>query len=156
MEIGAVGSQLRELVASPIPARVLDPGRKWDGGYRRLMSLCYDGNAAAARLALILDPSLDLELRDPLDGESFLDWSCEYGRLDVARVLVEAGAEVDAVNDIGHSALHVASKWGRTAVVRWLLEEAGSKMLDVKDKLGGTHRCRSLAIGAMLTLPRRS
>ena len=104
MENGTVGPQLQELVASPIPARVLDPGRKWDGGCDSLMTFCVDGNSAAVRLNLILDPSLDLELRDPGHGSSFLHRSCIFGHLDVARVLVEAGAEVDAVDKYGRSA----------------------------------------------------
>jgi ankyrin repeat protein len=58
------------------------------------------------------------------------------GRLDVAELLLEAGAEREATDHVGRPPIFHAVMSGRTDVVRWLLER-GAKV-DATDKGGST------------------
>jgi ankyrin repeat protein len=46
------------------------------------------------------------------------------GGIEVARVLVDAGAEVNRKCEHGRTALHMAAAWGHLDLVRYLLEES--------------------------------
>lgn len=48
-------------------------------------------------------------------------------RLDVAAVLLERGASLEARDGFGRTPMIVAAEWGRAAPVRWLLER-GAKL----------------------------
>ncbi|MDX1390726.1 MAG: ankyrin repeat domain-containing protein, partial [Acidobacteriota bacterium] len=57
------------------------------------------------------------------DGMTALHWSAENDDLEIADVLLVAGANVDAVTRLGsYTALHIASKAGSARVVGRLLE----------------------------------
>lgn len=69
------------------------------------------------------------------DGLSYLHLAAEYGYLDVARALVEAGADVNVrkiCGDVitkkatGSAPLHLAAKGGHTEMVRYLLDHDAS------------------------------
>ena len=57
------------------------------------------------------------------DGMTALHWAALRGRLDLAGVLIAAGADLEAGTRLGgHTPLHVASRAGRAAAVAALLE----------------------------------
>ena len=56
------------------------------------------------------------------DGMTALHWAAEEGILELAEVLIQAGARVDALTRLGsYTPLHLASQWGHDAVVKALL-----------------------------------
>ena len=70
------------------------------------------------------------------DGMTALHWAAENGNADLARILLTAGADVDAVTRLGDfTPLHIASKSGAQATVRVLLE--GGSAPDVLTSAGG-------------------
>ena len=61
------------------------------------------------------------------DGMTALHWAAELGNVELVRLLVEAGADLEAVTRIGGlTPLHVGAEVGQAATVRALLE-AGAK-----------------------------
>ena len=56
--------------------------------------------------------------------ESALIWAVKNGRVEVARVLVEAGADVDAKDKSGYSALE------------WARAKKKAEMVDILEKTG--------------------
>ena len=57
------------------------------------------------------------------DGMTALHWAASQGNVDLASLLLYAGADVEAVTRIGeYTPLHVASRSGQPAVVKRLLE----------------------------------
>ena len=61
------------------------------------------------------------------NGTTPLYLACEYGHLELAKVLVEeGGVDVNAVGCYGETALFAACWMGRPDVVEWLVEEGGA------------------------------
>ena len=56
--------------------------------------------------------------------------------LDAVKMFVEAGANVNAVNDTASTALHYAALTGSTRIVEFLVSKGAA--LDAKNKLGKT------------------
>jgi hypothetical protein len=78
--------------------------------------------------------------RDPMGGSSPLLTAATFGRTEVARALIEAGADVNQQNNEGSTALLTAALFCRTEIVEALLANgadrsirnfAGSTPLDV-------------------------
>ena len=53
--------------------------------------------------------------------------------LDAIKLFVEAGADVNAINDLGNTALHYAAQTGATRIVEFL----ASKGAKIKEDYGG-------------------
>jgi hypothetical protein len=62
----------------------------------------------------------------PQEGSTLLSTAALYGRVDIAKYLIERGADVNAVNRDGNTPLHVAAFLCRTEIVQLLLEKGGS------------------------------
>lgn len=76
------------------------------------------------RVAAMLDDDPDL-LSSTWYGQTLLIWPIWHGRerdVDVARLLLERGAEVDALGFMGRTALHNAAIAGRVEVLSLLLQ----------------------------------
>ncbi|XP_015263877.1 PREDICTED: ankyrin repeat domain-containing protein 63 [Gekko japonicus] len=69
---------------------------------------------------MLLERGAAVNLRDDA-GRSALSLACERGHLDATQLLVQFGADPDAVDARGWSPLMYAASAGRTAVVEWLL-----------------------------------
>jgi ankyrin repeat protein len=107
----------------------------------RLLGLVLLNDAAGITAAVRADPAALAERATlasaftPLAGASLLHVAAEYGNLDAARALVEAGADVDARADIdgdglnGHTPLFhtVNSAHNRSEPVMRLLLAAGAR-----------------------------
>lgn len=55
-------------------------------------------------------------------GATALHVAAQFGEFDVAQLLIDFGADVDAPDLEGNSPLHYASSWGNLTVVRLLIE----------------------------------
>jgi len=64
----------------------------------------------------------DLDSLDPMGGNTPLQWSIMYGRLEAARLLVEAGVDINAESRDGSTALHTSAYFGPIELVKLLLE----------------------------------
>ncbi len=67
----------------------------------------------------------DVNLADT-DGNTFLHWASEKGRLEAVRFLVQHGSEVNAQNNTQETALHQSARHGHTKIVQYLVS-AGCK-----------------------------
>lgn len=78
----------------------------------------------------------DLDQRDPVGGGSPLIVAATFGRTDVARALIEAGADVNRTNNEGSTALHTAAFFCRTDIVKVLLKNGADQ--GVRNSAGAT------------------
>ncbi|XP_062974534.1 ankyrin repeat domain-containing protein 63 [Elgaria multicarinata webbii] len=69
---------------------------------------------------LLLERRAAVNMRDDA-GRSALSLACERGYLEVTELLVQFGADPDAVDSRGWSPLMYAASQGQTAVIEWLL-----------------------------------
>jgi ankyrin repeat protein len=88
-----------------------------------------------ARVKLLLKQGADVNAAQG-DGMTALHWAATHGDADEARMLLYAGARVDAMTRNGnYTPLHLAAKAGNLAVVRALLE--GGANVNAKSTAGG-------------------
>lgn len=71
----------------------------------------------------------DLNVKEPSMGSSPLITAAVFGKTEVARALIEAGADVNLQNNEGSTALHSAAFLCRTEIVKMLLESGADKTL---------------------------
>ena len=74
--------------------------------------------------------------KDPFGGSSPLITASLFGKTEMAKLLIEAGADVNFQNNDESTALHVAAFFCRPDVVKLLLEKGADKSL--KNKYGQT------------------
>ena len=83
---------------------------------------CYCNDVKGDEIAAELLPYInDVNYRG-YNGRTFLNLVCSKGKLDLARSLLERGADRDAVDRRRHDALYYASEYGHIAVVKLLLD----------------------------------
>ena len=71
----------------------------------------------------LLDQGMSPNFRDEtFPHATALQWAVLQGRTEVARLLLDRGADVNAVNDLGGTALQIAAWHGHAEIVRLLLE----------------------------------
>lgn len=78
----------------------------------------------------------DLNIKEPNVGSSPLITAVVIGRNEIAQTLIDAGADLDIVNNDGSTALYTAAFFGRTEIVKMLLEKGADK--DVRNNFGST------------------
>ena len=74
--------------------------------------------------------------KDPFGGSSPLISASLFGKTEMAKVLIEAGADLNFQNNDGATALHTAAFFCRPEIVRILLDKGADKT--VKNKFGAT------------------
>lgn len=77
-----------------------------------------------------------IESRDEETCATPLIWAASLGREGVVRMLLERGANIEAVNDLGMTALLEAASNGHVAVVRILVEKGAG--LEVRNSTGSS------------------
>jgi len=83
-----------------------------------------------------IDAGTDIDARDPFGGSSPLITAAVFGKTDMARILINAGADLDFQNNDGSTALISAAFFGRPEIVRLLLDAGADK--SIKNKYGAT------------------
>ncbi|CAM9339848.1 unnamed protein product [Ectocarpus sp. 4 AP-2014] len=83
------------------------------------------------------------------DGRTALLRSCIGGHLEVARLLVEAGADVDFQDSSGMSPLGVAAVLGNKELTRYLVQIGGAR-LTLKNKVGWTPLMQAVVKGDLV------
>ncbi len=78
----------------------------------------------------------DLNVREPMGGSSPLMTAATFGHTEVARVLIEAGADLDQQNNDGSTALISAAFFCRTEIVEALLAAGADK--SIRNSMGST------------------
>lgn len=75
-----------------------------------------------------------------LDGWTPLHWACAYGSIRSTKLLLAAGADRLARDDLsGATPLHLASRWGHAEILNVLLQNADdSSLLETEDDNGLT------------------
>jgi len=138
---GPLAQALESLRSGPVPDGRDDGPRHVRAVWDRVMDdrlRTWEAEEAAARLRTPMHRAIytgDLEaLRNLLDeglspeafddqGQPLLSLAAEAGRMDVAGMLLEAGAEIGATDRVRSlTALHAAARRGDAAMVRFLLE----------------------------------
>lgn len=78
----------------------------------------------------------DLNVRDPFGGSSPLISAAVFGKTEMAKVLIEAGVDLNFQNSDGSTALHTAAFFCRPEIVQLLLDKNADKT--IKNKFGAT------------------
>jgi ankyrin repeat protein len=78
----------------------------------------------------------DLNEKDPFGGSSPLISASVFGKPEIAKVLIEAGADLDFQNNDGSTSLHTAAFFCRPEIVRMLLDKGADKT--ISNKFGAT------------------
>lgn len=80
----------------------------------------------------------DLNAKDPFGGSSPLISAAVFGKTDIAKVLLDAGVDINFQNNEGSTALHTAAFFCRPEIVKMLLEKKADKT--IKNKYNSTAR----------------
>ncbi len=78
----------------------------------------------------------NLNEKDPLGGSSPLISASLFGKTEMAKMLIDAGADLNFQNNDGSTALHTASFFCRPEIVKMLLDKGADKT--IKNKYGST------------------
>ena len=78
----------------------------------------------------------NLNEKDPFGGSSPLISATVFGKTQMAKLLIDAGADINAVNNDGSTALHCAAFFCRPEIVKLLLDKKADK--SIKNKFGAT------------------
>lgn len=74
----------------------------------------------------------NLNEKDPLGGSSPLISASLFGKTEMARALIDAGADLNFQNNDGSTALHTASFFCRPEIVKMLLDKGADKTIKNK------------------------
>jgi uncharacterized protein len=78
----------------------------------------------------------NLNEKDPFGGSSPLISASLFGKTEMAKLLIEAGADLNFRNNDGSTALHTAAFFCRPQIVKMLLDKRADKT--IKNKYGQT------------------
>nr|WP_321357548.1 acyltransferase family protein [uncultured Draconibacterium sp.] len=79
------------------------------------------GNLEAVKA--IIASGADINEKEPAGGSSPLITACVFGKTEIAKVLMDAGADLNVTNNDGSTALHTAAFFCRTEIVKTLLNK---------------------------------
>jgi ankyrin repeat protein len=71
----------------------------------------------------------DLNVKDPFGGSSPLISATVFGKTEIAKALIDAGADIDIENNDGSTALHTAAFFCRPEIVKMLLDKGADKTI---------------------------
>lgn len=78
----------------------------------------------------------DLNVKDPFGGSSPLISAAVFGKTEAAKLLLDAGVDINFQNNDGSTALHTAAFFCRPEIVKMLLDKKADK--SVKNKYSAT------------------
>lgn len=92
------------------------------------------GNAEAVKQHLAAGTNINE--KDPFGGSSPLISAAVFGKNDIAKILIDAGADINFQNNEGSTALHSAAFFCRPEIVKMLLDKKADKT--IRNKYGST------------------
>ena len=93
----------------------------WRGsGGTQLHEAIYSGDTATIRSRV---SQSNVNSRDDA-GNTLLHWATANGNLKLTEILIEAGADIDAMNNEGDAPIHLAARFGHTAIAGYLIDSA--------------------------------
>jgi len=78
----------------------------------------------------------DLNVKDPFGGSSPLISAAVFGKTEAAKLLLDAGVDINFQNNDGSTALHTAAFFCRPEIIKMLLDKKADKT--IKNKFGAT------------------
>lgn len=93
--------------------------------------------------------SLDVSPKDAL-GNTPLHYSAQGGHIDTLKMLLERGADCNAINFTGESPLHKAVVQGSEEIITAILEGGGDPRIANKKKLTPVHLAKSAEVRRQL------
>ena len=85
-----------------------------------------------------IEAGTDLNQKEPMSGSTPLITAVTFGKNDIAKALIDAGADLEVKNNDGSTALHSAAFFCRVEVVQMLVDANAQK--DVRNNYGSTPR----------------
>lgn len=76
-----------------------------------------------------IEAGSDLDDKEPTMGSTALISASVFGKTEIARALIEAGADLNIQNNEGSTALHTASFLCRTEIVKMLVDKGADQTL---------------------------
>lgn len=92
------------------------------------------GNADALKQHIAAGSNLNE--KDPFGGSSPLITAAVFGKPDMAKILIDAGADINFQNNDGSTALHTAAFFCHPDIVKMLLDKGADK--SIVNKFGAT------------------
>lgn len=83
-----------------------------------------------------IEAGTNINEKDPFGGSSPLISATLFGKTDIAKALIQAGADINFQNNEGSTALHIAAFFCRPEIVKMLLEKKADKT--IRNKYGST------------------
>lgn len=80
----------------------------------------------------------DLNVKEPMSGSSPLITAATFNKVEIAKVLINAKADLTTKNNDGSTALHTAAFFGRIEIVQLLIDAKADKT--IKNNFGATAR----------------
>lgn len=116
-----------------------DPDRRFSQGRTLLMMAVLQGNKDIVERMLSLDVYADVNCVDD-NGNTPLILACERADIDIAKMLVESGAQVNLQNNEGMTALMACARKGCKAIVVVLMSAgANIRMQDNNGDMVGNY-----------------
>ncbi len=69
------------------------------------------------------------------DDKTPLHWAANEGSVEIARILIDAGADLNVQDNLGWTPLHGAAEFGRVEIVRMLIDAGADKTILNNDGL---------------------
>lgn len=85
-----------------------------------------------------IDAGTDINKIDPLSGSSPLITAATFGKTDIVKAMIDAGADLSVKNNDGSTALHSAAFFCRVEIVQLLIDANVDK--DQRNNFGATAR----------------
>jgi ankyrin repeat protein len=127
-------------------------------GFFPLGLAAFFGREPAVRLLVARGANLHLTARNPMKVAAIHAASAEGG-FEIARLLIEAGADVNAVQQAGFTPLHAAAMTGQLELAKLLLERGADPRAqadDGRDALAMAREAKQQALIDLLSGSRRS
>jgi len=112
-----------------------DPNTALPDGETALMTAARTGKVDAVKSLLM--HGANANAKEPVRGQTPLMWAAAEGNADVIRLLVASGSDVQARSNGGFTALLFASREGRIAAVKALLQAGASVNESLAGRRGG-------------------
>ena len=85
-----------------------------------------------------IEAGTDINMKDAMSGSTPLITAASFGKVDIAKALIDAGADLSRKNNDGSNALHVAAFFCRIEIVQLLIDADVDKT--VRNNFGATAR----------------